>query len=97
MKKNMLDLFPSLENVTTGEKIKAYRTNFKLSQAELGQILNISENNLSKIENNRKDVDLKTATKLCAVFNINIEDLLFPQGIEKNEHFIEVRSNMKEN
>lgn len=86
----MIELFPEITAKTAGEKIRAYRKVFKLSQNQLCELIGISQNNLSAIENGRREVGLQTAVKFCAIFNVNLEDLLFPQGIEKESGYIEV-------
>lgn len=88
--KELNSLF-SREQITSGEKIKRYRESYEISQNELCEILGISQNNLSAIENGKRNLGLKTAVKICALFPIRLEDLLFPNGIEKEEAFKEVK------
>lgn len=91
----MIDLFPPKGNLTTGQKIKQYRKAYKLSQSELAKYMGITQNNLSSIENDRREIGPKIAIKFCAIFNILIDDLLFPNGIENHDTFKEVRSRIK--
>lgn len=83
------------KKMTTGEKIKAYRHAYELSQVELAKILDLRQENLSAIENDRKEIGLKTAIKFCAIYNITLDDLIFDSGIENHPIYKEVRQKIK--
>ncbi len=92
--KELKSLFKS-QKMTTGQKIKAYRNAHELSQVELAQILELRQENLSAIENDRKEIGLKTAIKFCAIYNITLDDLLFERGLENHPTYKEIRARMK--
>ncbi len=88
--KDLKELFPAVK-MSTGEKIKAYRTAFGLSQQKLCEILKIRQENLSAIENDRKEIGLKSAIKFCSIFNITLDDLVFCDGIQSHPLYKEIR------
>lgn len=79
------EFFPRESNITTGKKIRAYRKAYKLTQEQLAEMIEIDTTNLSKIENDSREIGLMTAKKFCAIFNVTIEDLIYPNGIENDE------------
>lgn len=89
--KNMINLFSKRKPITTGQVIKAYRKAFKYSQSQLADLIGSSQGNVSGIESGNRDIGLDVAVRFCAIFNINLEDLLFPDGIENSNEFVETR------
>jgi transcriptional regulator with XRE-family HTH domain len=81
--KDLKSLF-NLKNVTSGQVIKAFRTNFKISQNQLADAINITQTNLSSYENDHRNLGIEVAMKFAIFFQINVEDLLYPNGIEKD-------------
>lgn len=60
-----------------GEQLKLLRATHKLSQAQLGKMLNVSQQAVAKWEINASTPDLPTLTKLTEIFGLSsIEDLL---------------------
>ena len=59
-------------------EIKARRTERRLSQAELGELLGVSRQTVIAIENGKYDPSLPLAFKLASVFEASIEDLFDP-------------------
>jgi transcriptional regulator with XRE-family HTH domain len=60
--------------MSVGFKIKKLREEKKLSQPELANILDISQSDLSKIENGRtKKIDFQLMDKVCKEFNVDFE------------------------
>ena len=58
-----------------GEYIKQLRTEKGLTLTQLGAKLNLDSENLSKIENGKRDFDEKRLTQLAEVFNLDIQEL----------------------
>ncbi len=78
--RNILDLkFPK---TTPGRVIKAFRTNFKITQQELAEVTGIAETNLSAIENDKVEIGVKRAVLIAAALGISPSSLLFPNGYE---------------
>ena len=59
-----------------GKRIQATRIENKISQKEMADFLGISLNYISKIENGKTNIDLKTFMKICDFLNISIYDVL---------------------
>lgn len=89
--KELKTLLNPIKNQTTGEKVRMYRDAFKLSQTDLAELIGENQANISKIEDDSRAIGAKTAMKFCAVFNITLEGLLFPNGIENEDEFKKVR------
>ena len=55
-----------------GLQLKFYRIKKGFTQAQLGEIVDISEHRLSEIERGRCNLTLKTVNKLANALNINV-------------------------
>ena len=53
-----------------GFRIKLYRIKSNYTQAQLGEIVNISEHRISQIENGRCNLTLRTVNKVANALNI---------------------------
>lgn len=62
-------------------EIKARRTERRLSQAELGELLGVSRQTVIAIENGKYDPSLPLAFKLASVFEASIEELFSPDEV----------------
>ena len=89
--KDLIDIIPEVKDQITGDVIRRYRDAYKLSQNKLAELVGISQNNLSAIENGKRSIGIETATRFCAIFPINLEDLIYPNGIENSVTFIETQ------
>lgn len=79
--RNLDDLFVT-ESITPGQKIRAYRDKCGVTQKELASVTGISEQNISSIENDRREIGVQTAEKIAAFFGIDPSFLLFPNGLK---------------
>ena len=88
-----LEGFFSEELTSSGDLIRAFRKKFKISQKELCEITGINENNLSAIENGRRELGIQSAKKIASFFGFDPSFLLFPKGYKEvfNE-FKQIRS-----
>ena len=59
-----------------GKRIQATRIENKISQKEMADFLGISMNYISKLENGKTKIELKTFIKICDFLNISIYDVL---------------------
>lgn len=59
-----------------GEKIKDYRKKSGLSQKELGQKLNVSQQHIAQYESGKRIPKLDTIQKIAVALNISVNDLL---------------------
>lgn len=87
--KNPIELFKAAQ--TTGDLIKAFRTNFNIKQDDMAHACKISQANLSAIEKNRREVGPRVALKLSAFMGLSPDVILYPQGYEAEPEYQEVR------
>ena len=59
-----------------GEKIKDYRKESGLSQKDLGQKLNVSQQHIAQYESGKRIPKLDTIQKIATALNISVNDLL---------------------
>lgn len=59
-----------------GQRIKELRTEQRLTQEQLGKILNVGKSTISQYENNINTPDKGTLQKLADFFNISVDYLL---------------------
>ncbi len=65
--------------MTYGEKLTAYRRNAGLTQQQIGDMLNVSAQAVSKWENDQSEPDINTLCRLAEIFEVSLNDLL---GVE---------------
>lgn len=59
-----------------GDKISQLRKEANLTQGQLGNLLNVSAQAVSKWENNLSEPDLATVKRIASIFNISIDEFL---------------------
>lgn len=92
MKKKMktpLEVFAV--ETTTGQLVKAWRTNFEIPQDDMAFACGISQANLSAIENGRREVGPRIALRLAAYMGLSPDIVLYPNGFESEPEFKEVQ------
>lgn len=62
--------------MTTGEKIRQLRKDNKITQAELGKILNVEKSTISMYENNNTQPPSQTLALIAKYFNVSTDYLL---------------------
>jgi transcriptional regulator with XRE-family HTH domain len=87
--KRPIDMFKSAKS--TGELIKAFRTNFEIKQDEMAQACQISQANLSAIEQGRREVGARLALRLAAFMGLSPDIVLYPNGYEAEPEYMKVR------
>lgn len=65
----------SLMKTTFGEYIRILRTEKELTLTQLAAKLDLDSANLSKIENGKRDFDIKRLPKLAKIFRLNLKEL----------------------
>lgn len=66
-----------------GKRIAEFRKSKNLTQAELGQKLNVTSQAVSKWENGLSEPDFDTTKKMCELFGVTIDELLGEKPIQK--------------
>ena len=64
------------------EKIIEIRQKNKLSQAEFGSILGVTQNAIGRIERGQQDVDLKMLRELAEHFDVNLQWLIMDEDTQ---------------
>lgn len=59
-----------------GNLIKTNRERFRMSQTQLATILGLTQEAISKYENNVREPSVETLKKLCVLFNCTADELL---------------------
>ena len=73
-----------------GNRLYALRKKCKMSQAELGNLVNVSDKAVSKWETGKSKPGIDIMNKLSLIFNVKIEDLM-----EENKSDVGARSDRK--
>lgn len=60
-------------------KIKLLRTELNWSQQALAERLGVSRQAVNAVENGKHDPSLQLAFDIAELFNLNIEDVFFPE------------------
>ncbi len=58
-----------------GERVKQLRKNIHLSQLDLAVACDLEKTAVSRIENGRTNITLKTAVILCTALNVELKEL----------------------
>ncbi|MCT6901626.1 MAG: helix-turn-helix domain-containing protein [Lactobacillus sp.] len=61
---------------TFGENLKKFRSNHSLTQAELGDMVQLSRSQVSNLETNFNEPDLKSLDRIANFFNTSVDALL---------------------
>lgn len=81
-----------------GNKIKQLRLDKKLTQAELGKIIGISASTIGMYEQNRRDPDTTTLSKIAEFFNVSADYLLdIAPDMTKNYYTTDKSNNINSN
>ncbi|KGE72538.1 hypothetical protein DC28_06850 [Spirochaeta lutea] len=65
------------KTITPGENMRVYRQMHNLTQEELGsRIGNLTRQNISNMETNRRSISKAVAKKLAQVFDVSVEKFL---------------------
>lgn len=66
--------------MTLGKKLMAHRKASGFTQQQLGELLNVSAQAVSKWENDQAEPDLHTLRKISILYRIKVDDLLFGEA-----------------
>ena len=78
--------------MTYGEKIQHYRKQANLTQQELGELLNLTPQAVSKWEHDLSEPDLTTLSQLAEIFHITTDDLINKDPITIETTTMETKS-----
>lgn len=83
--------------MSLGEKLSTLRKNQGLTQAQLGEKLNLSAQAVSKWENNLAEPDIATLRKLAFIYGVSIEDIVNNDNETKNHEAEELLTGNEQN
>lgn len=63
-----------------GQRIRSFRIANNLTQAQFAESLDVSTNYVSEIENGKKGISQETLFKLCDIYHLSADFLLFGKG-----------------
>ncbi|MCW6663909.1 helix-turn-helix domain-containing protein [Aerococcaceae bacterium NML190073] len=66
-----------------GTRLKQLRTERRLNQSELGEILGLTNATISAYENETRTPDIKVAQELAKFFNVSVDSLLDVKSSKK--------------
>jgi putative transcriptional regulator len=66
-----------MENLKLGNKIKRYRTEQKITQSELGELVGVTRKTINTVENNVFVPSALLAFKLAKALNLKVETLFY--------------------
>lgn len=83
-----------------GKRLASFRRKKKISQKELGEMLNLSQRAISRYENGETEPDIRTLIKMAEIFDVSIDTLLLDNETiiirkEKYDHLIELAKQME--
>lgn len=88
-------------NINVGKRVRKKRKDFNYTSAKLAELLDISPRFLSAIERGEKGMSYSTLKKMCDIFCITSDYLLFGKdednSIENNSNIIGILSNIDKN
>jgi len=68
-----------------GKRIKELREKFNITQEKLAKRIGIPRPAVSQIESGKREITSTELKKISEIFEISIDELLSPQGIEKKD------------
>lgn len=77
-KKEIKDV--NLMSDDTGDIIKYLRKKHNFTQRDVGKYLNLSQSQLAKVESNERNLKVDNIRKLCILYNVPEEYILYGEG-----------------
>ena len=78
-------------NEIVSKNIKKLREAAQMSQSQVAEYLNVTQANISQIENGARGVDLEQLAKISSIFSVKIEELIKPMTFITNNSSISFR------
>ena len=83
-------------NQFAAKKLKELRIKKRITQEELAESLGITQQQVERYENGKRNFKLKLIFELAAYFKISINDFFPPTEINKNDYNIILKKILKE-
>jgi len=81
---------PDIRDQVIGQRVKAYREIFGLSQTELGDAVGVTFQQIQKYENGKNKVSVSRLIDMCKILNVTLLDFLTGLGNAETAHIIAV-------
>ena len=83
-----------------GERLVELRRKNKISQRQLGSLLDLSQSAIAKYERNESEPDIRTLIRMAEIFDVSIDTLLLDNETiiirkEKYDHLLELAKQME--
>ena len=85
-----------MDQIKTGKFIAQLRKERSLTQAQLGEMLGVTDRAVSKWERGKSLPDVATMPRLCEILHISVNELLSGEVLEINSYNEEVEKNLLE-
>lgn len=79
-----------------GKRVHDFRTEHHYTQAQFAEMMDVSVNFLSEIENGKKGMSQDTICRLCEYFDISADYLLFGKSVAhaSSQNLVEIASSL---
>lgn len=77
-----------------GDRLKFLRKKYNFTQKDIGDFLEISQSLLAKVEANERNLKLTKISKLCDLYDVSEEYILYGEG-EQNSNSLSFRKDNK--
>lgn len=74
-----------------GERLKKLRKKHGYTQKDIANFLDISQTLVAKIENNERNLKLTKLLKLCDLYDVNEEYVLYGEPLEEDEFKVYIK------
>ena len=78
-------------NEIVSKNIKKLREAARMSQSQVAEYLNVTQANISQIENGARGVDLDQLERISNIFNVKMEEIIKPIDFSNNNPILSFR------
>jgi len=93
---NSYNKIERIESMDIGKELQYRRKSNNLTQEQLGKILNVSRQTISKWENNRSFPDIENLIWLCDIYEISLDELVGRKNISYEIKMIKKKNKRRE-
>lgn len=74
--------------MTMGKRLKELRKQYHYTQRDVADFLDVSQAQIAKVESDERNLKLTKLQKLCNLYNVEIEYILYGEGEPSEPHFV---------
>lgn len=86
----------SVERGMIGNIIRNARTEKGMTQAQLAEIVNVSENHLKHVEGGYRNPSVDLLINIAQILNISVDNIIFPQKPENEALLVEMNASVSD-